>query len=283
MVYINRRGVQDHTDDRGVLVEGASLVPDFLGGAINGYYHNISDINAYDKQTQQVVLNEQIIVNNSTLSPELMNNGFRCSTPYYRALSANEEVLLPDGALKNVQVNNEDTRMYYLFNKAWQDVQTDEFIVKGLFDFTIKLPSLPAGTYELNIGYSANYSRHIVDAYLDGELCGTIDQRITSNNLGWESDRELGFDEAAIAANDKQLFDQGYRKGLAYCYDNNNSKESLRDNESCLRRIITTFTTDGKSDHYLRFVNVNPQDDGTAQFMIDFLELCPTHLLSEYK
>lgn len=281
MVYVNRRGLQDHADDRGVLVEGAVLDPSFQGVAINGYYHYIGGIIAYDKQTQEVVLDEQIIVNNSTISPEFMNNGMRISRAY-PVISNDNEVFLPAGSLKNVQVNSDDTRMYYLFNKAWHDVQTDEFLITGLFDLTIKLPSLPAGTYELNIGYSPSASRNVAEAYLDGELCGTIDQRYVGQSVevGWVDDNLLGTPEA-IAENDKQMFDNGYRKGLAYCRDA--SGQPLRDVAYCLRRIITTFTTDGKSDHYLRFKNVNASDDGSAQFMIDFLELCPTHILPEYK
>ena len=278
IVYINRRGLQDHADDRGVLVEGAVLDPNFQGVAINGYYHYIGDIIAYDKQTQQVVLDEQIIVNNSTISPELMNNGLRCSI--FNLLQ--EDVFLPAGALKNVRVNSESTRMYYLCSKSWYNAQTDEMMLIGLFDVTIKLPPVPAGTYELNIGHSASTQRGIALAYFDDELIDTIDFRKVGHNIGWVSDEDLQYDEDAIAENDNQLFDQGYRKGLSYI-NIPWSRASQRDNELCLRRIITTFTTDGKSDHYLRLKNANAYDDGYSQFMIDFLELCPTHILSEYK
>lgn len=282
IVYINRRGLQDHADDRGVLVEGTMLDPYFQGEAFNGYYHYICDIIAYDKQTQDVVLDEQIIVNNSTISPELMNNGLRCSTPFSPALSADEEVFLPAGALKNVRVNSESTRMYYMFNKNWHNAQTDEMLLMGLFDVTIKLPPVPAGTYELNIGHSASTVRPIVFAYLDDELIDTIDFRKTSHYIGWVSDEDLQYDEDAIAENDNLLFGQGYRKGLSYI-NIPWSRESQRDDELCLRRIITTFTTDGKSDHYLRLKNANEYDDGSTHFMIDFIELCPTHILPEYK
>lgn len=278
-VFINRRGLQDHADDRGVLVEGAVLDPNFQGVAINGYYHYLGGIIAYDKQTQEVVLDEQIIVNNSTISPEFMNNGMRIHRAY-PVISHNNEVFLPKGSLKNVQVNNDYTRMYYLFNKNWYDVQTDEFILVGNIDITIKLPPVPAGTYELNLGFSASSARHVVACYLDGELCDTIDLRMVGYDLGWQSDEDLGSPEA-IEENDQQLFEQGYRKGLPYCYVAD--KEPMRNNILCLRRIITTFTTDGKSNHYLRIKNANQDDDGTAQFMMDFLELCPTHILKEYE
>lgn len=282
-VFINRRGLRGQADDRGVLVEGAQIVNeagyDYQGEAINGYYHYISDIIAYDKQTQEVVLDEQIIVNNSTFSPELMNNGLRCSTPFTPQLSYNAEVFIPKGTLKNVQFNSEDTRMYYLFSKAWHNVQTDEIMLLGDYDITIKLPAVPAGTYELNIGHTVSDIRGVAATYLDGELIDTIDFSKRSSALGWVSDKELKTPEA-IAENDSLLFSQSYRKGLPYFYLDW-CQEAHRDNELCLRRILTTFTTDGKSDHYLRIKKAD--SNPFSQFQIDYLELCPTHLLPEYK
>jgi hypothetical protein len=172
--------------------------------------------------------------------------------------------------------------MYYVFNKIWYNAQTDEMLLMGLFDVTIKLPPVPAGTYELNIGHSASTVRPIVFAYLDDELIDTIDFRKISHDIGWVSDEYLQYDEDAIAENDNLLFGQGYRKGLSYI-NIPWSREPQRESELCLRRIITTFTTDGKSDHYLRLKNANEYDDGSTHFMIDFIELCPTHILPEYK
>lgn len=283
-VFINRRGLQDHADARGVLVEGAEIVNEAgyscQGEAVNGYYHYINDIIAYDKQTQEVVLDEQIIVNNSTLSPELMNNRLRMDLA--GNLNSDGEIFLPKGSLKNVQFNSENTRLYYLYNQRWYNMQTDEMMILDLFDVTIKLPPLPAGTYELNMGYSTSGFRGVVACWLDEEFVDTIDLRKYANDVGWESDENLQTPEA-IAENDSLLFEHGYRKGLDYCYVQGSRLEIQRDINFCLRRIITTFTTDGKSDHYLRFKNVCQADDGRVQFMMDYLELCPTHLLKEYE
>ncbi len=280
-VFINRRGLCDVVEVEGVEINNASGM-DYQGVAENGYYHYIDGIIAYDKQTQQVVLDEQIIVNNSTISPEFMNNDMRISSPY--AMGSNiGEIYIPQGALKNMQFNNDQTRLFYLFDKNWNNVQTDEMLLMGPFDITIKLPSVPAGTYELNLGYGTSSARHIVAMYLNEEFCDTLDQRIMpySEEIGWVEDAQLGTPEA-IAENDRLLFSHGYRKGLDYCYSYSGT-QSMRDNVSSIRRIITSFTTDGKTDYYLRLKNINLHDDGSAQFHFDFLELCPTHLLNEYK
>lgn len=285
-VYINRRGLGEQADSRGVFVEGTEIVntddANYQGVARNGYYHYINDIIAYDKQTQQVVLDEQIIINNSTMSPEFMNNDMRINNPY-EIVTSDGEVYMPIGSMKNIQINNLDTRFYYLFNKGWLDTQTDEFLILGAFDIIIKLPSVPAGTYELNMGYTANTLRPVVNLYLNEEFCDTIDLGILADDerIGWVSDSQLESLEA-IAQNDSLMHAHGYRKGLDYCYSYTNTK-TMREFSNCLRRIITTFTTDGKTDYYLRIKNINLYDDGRSQFHLDYLELCPTHILNEYK
>ena len=70
-LYINRRGIQDHADERGVFVKGARIT--HSASTKNGVYHYIDDIIAYDKATQEIALNQQIILGTATLTPELMN------------------------------------------------------------------------------------------------------------------------------------------------------------------------------------------------------------------
>lgn len=283
-VFINRRSLRTFPV-RDIFIEGAEVVNkqsyDCQGLAANGYYHYINDIIAYDKQTQEIVLEEPIVVNNSTMTPEFFNNDMRINAPG-PTMSNDGEIYLPHDALKNIKVHNVSTRMFYLFNKTWSNLQTDEFLILGSFDVTIKLPPLPAGTYELNMGYSANANRTISTFFLDGELCDSVDLRLMANSeeIGWVSDAILETPEA-IAQNDSLLFTNGYRKGLDYCY--NYSRTLQRDNSMCLRRIITTFTTDGKTDHYLRIKNARSFDNGMGQFMMDYMEFIPTHLLNEYK
>lgn len=286
-VFINRRGLRS-LPVRDVFIEGSEVANasnyNFQGAATNGYYHYINDIIAYDRQTQEIVLNEQIIVNNSTITPEFFNNNMRINYPY-PTMSNNGEVCLPNRSLKNIKTHSYDTRLYYLFNRNWGNLQTDEFIATGNFDITIKLPPVPAGTYELNLGYNISSLRSTANFYLDGELCDSVDLSLqaSSEKIGWIRDDELESPEA-IAQNDSLLFVNGYRKGLDYCYTRG-SVNTQRDDVTCLRRIITTLHTDGKTEHYLRIKNANGYgfDNGWSQFHLDYLELCPISLLNEYK
>jgi hypothetical protein len=206
----------------------------------------------------------------------------RINNPNPNNTTPDGEVLIPLGAMKNLAINGIEPRLFYLFNASWANAQTDEMILMGAYDVTFKLPPLPAGTYELNLGYNVNPYCGVAEFYLNEESCGTVDMGLTADDLGWVSDAELETPET-IAANDSLLFMNGYRKGLDYCYAFSIG-QTQRDTPRCIRRIITTFTTDGKTDFYLRMKNAKGlMEDGRTQTLIDYFELCPTHLLKEYK
>ena len=97
--------------------------------------------------------------------------------------------------------------------------------------------------------------------------------------MNWKSDKDdLKDDAEAIAANDKDMKNRGYLKGPSTFYDN--AKGLARHNEIMLRSVIATkYLTDGA--HWLRFKNVNDQDDGSAQFMHDYFEIVPMDYLRD--
>ncbi|MBE6304157.1 MAG: hypothetical protein E7089_09555 [Bacteroidales bacterium] len=281
--FINRCGTGDLLRSDTTNIEGAEIIN--TNAALNGYCHYINDIIAYDKQTQTVVLDEQIIIDEAILTPEIINNNLRLNMNYSQPSGVYPNgIYLSYCTLKNFNIYSSSTQIYYLYSYGWANFQSDEMLVLGNFDFSIKLPSVPAGTYELNMGCSAYSYRPIFVCYLNEEFCDTIDARDESagnKKWGfWRSDEELRTPEK-IAQNDSLLFVNGYRKGLPNYYGAFGGGNTMRNGYMCMRPIITTFTTDGKSDYYLRFKSVdsNPR----KEFHLDFLELTPTHLLKEYK
>ena len=83
---------------------------------------------------------------------------------------------------------------------------------------------------------------------------------------------------------DKILREKGWMKGPKCYYPLKGSSvtaknyvdTSLRDTSISLRKIIGTFETDGKSDHYLRVCNTL---DGDYEFPLDYIELIPVELI----
>ena len=99
--------------------------------------------------------------------------------------------------------------------------------------------------------------------------------------FGWTSDSDLG-DDDAIAAFDKSIHNLGWMKGPK-CYHPqprnsfDASSSNLRNGDSNgrqIRKIFGTFTTDGKTDHYLRIQQKMESDNNELPF--DFIELCPS-------
>lgn len=302
--YINRRGVQNRKDGRGVKVPGARiLAPNEAGSdlmAVNGIYHYLTDIIDYGRQTQEVVLNERLRIDATSLSPDFMNSGARGhgvrgtgGCPQYpgqygiKSTSTDPEVNpntcigFKANSVRNFKFDDVHTHLHVRnrYLDFWS-YYGDEVMICGMYDVTFKLPPVPEGDYEFRIQVCLGFdNRGIIQVYLDGAPCGIpVDMRRDGNDpsIGWKSDTELG-DEEAIAAYDRALHNRGWMKGPAgygnTAVDGSGSRAINRDTRQTLRRIYTTFHTDGKSDHWVRVQQKLESDNGTFPF--DYIELCP--------
>lgn len=330
-LYINRRGIQSHADERGVFVQGSKVtapeeykvVPTT---AVNGIYHYIDDIVAYDATMQQVVMDDHIRVNSTAISPDFMTKltdgevarghtsgdgnkyGNSQGENWNPLTNKDRSVGFKSGYTRNFTFS-ENTHMHVRNRMMWfWCYEGDEIIFKGRYDFTIKLPSVPAGTYEVRIQTCTGFNtRGIVQPYIDGVPQGEPqDLRPSGQDIfGWKSDnditgevvrnnRELSEEELekkkqeAIAAFDKEIHAKGWVKAPKCCVSSlgNTAYEgsgSMRDLNNVNRWVIGTFTTDGKSDHYLRLQQMtnNPNDyddfyDNNYELNLDFIELVPS-------
>ena len=255
---------------------------DFNPEALNGSLNVIDDILYYNEDIMVgKVLNCIMRFDVSSICSELTNNRIRWKIS--SNLSSDAEVFIPHTYCDRVKVYADATRLFYLApHTVWHNYQGDEMMALGLFDFAYRMPPVPAGTYEIRMGYSASTARHVVQVYLDDEVTGLpIDLRLTGSSplVNWKSDKDdLKDDAEAIAANDKDMKNRGYLKGPTTFYDN--EKNLARHNNLCLRAVIATkYLTAGS--HWLRFKNVNDEDDGSAQFMHDYFEIVPMSYLRD--
>ena len=302
--YVNRRGVQNRKDSRGVLEPGAKIKSPAESGrdlvAVNGVYHYIEDIITYGSVTQTVVLNERMRIDASTLSPDFLTSGARGhgvvgvggvpSLPgqYGRSSDSADPNVNPNHCLgfKRGFVTNFDftqkTHMHvrnrYL---SFWSYQGDELLISGMFDVTFRLPPVPEGDYEFRIQTCLGFpNRGIMQVYFDGKPCGIpLDMRKdgVDPSIGNKPDQDLGDDEA-IAAYDKALHNRGWMKGPA-SYGNINQDGTgspywMRNGMTEMRRVLTTFISDGATDHYLRIQQLLDMGPSSA-FAFDYIELCP--------
>lgn len=251
-----------------------SLYANFVGEALNGTIHTLDKILLYNEDAMAgYVLNGIIRIDCSSLCSELTNNDIRWKHSNHRMTG---DVYIPNNYCNNMKVNSEDGKLYYLSaHTSWANYQGDEMMALNAFDFAYKLPPVPAGTYEIRMGYSANSKRHVIQFYIDDEVTGIpLDLRILGSNalIDWQKDSST---EDNGIENDKQMKNRGYLKGpTTFSGYNEYTAGTARNEESALRKVITTkYLSAG--EHWIRFKNVNENDDGTSQFMHDYIEIVP--------
>lgn len=309
-LYINRRGVQSRPDERGVFVRGAKVNEVENNAALNGVYHYIDDIIAYDEQTQKVVLNERMRMDASTLSPDFMTSGARGHWARngsgdkggkYARQSTSSNALTNNCTCLGFKAGSaanlfyEDAKTHIHIRPRYIDFwsyEGDEMTVKGRFDLTIKLPPVPEGEYEVRMFTCVGFtSRGIMQAYegTDREnlkACGIpFDMRPDGATLfGNQSDASLG-DDDAIQSFDKSIHNNGWMKGPgSYCSGSggwSDINNSFRNFGTTIRKVICRFHSTGQDDHYLRLQQKMESSENEMNF--DFIEIVPSTVFnSEY-
>ena len=247
---------------------------DFSANALNGTIHPIDKILIYNEDVMVGrVLNTIIRFDAASMFSELTNNNIRWHFFAHATASDIGEFYIPNSYCDNIKVLTEETRTYYCPpHITYHNYQGDEMNTLGAYDFAIKLPRVPAGTYEIRMGYTPNQRRGIVQFYVDNEVTGIpVDVRIQGNNplIGFVADANT--DDNGIV-NDKEMKNRGYLKAsTTYVTVGTNI---ARHQQNVIRKVITTkYLSDG--DHWIRFKNAYENDNGTNQFMYDYFELVP--------
>ena len=246
----------------------------FSANALNGTIHPINKILVYNEDVMVGrVLNTIIRFDASAICPELTNNNMRWHFFAHAQASDIGEFYIPNSYCDNMKVLTEETRTYYLPPHVnYHNYQGDEMNTLGAYDFALRLPHVPAGTYEIRMGYTPNERRGIVQIYLDNEVTGIpVDVRVKGSDpsIGFEADANT--DDNGIQ-NDKEMKNRGFLKAsTTYVTTGSNI---ARHQSNVIRRVITTKYL-GEGDHWLRFKNAYENDNGTAQFMYDYFELVP--------
>ena len=315
-LYINRRGVESRTDARGVQVRGAKVeyadVEDERQHGVNGLFYCIDDILAYglipasspfptnaNVNVPEVLFKgERMRFDCTTLSPDFLTSGARGhrtrssiqNGKYGRggqgaraATNVNTCLGFKSGSAANWYYSN--STHVHVRNRVlhFWSYQGDEVTVKGRFDVSVKLPPVPAGTYEVRLGTCTGFSsRGIVNCLIDGEIIGCFDLRPSGENskVGWKSDSSIG-DAQSVREFDVQFHRKGWMKGMdsygSISEDGTGSVgTTFRNQDNTLRKVLGRFTTDGKSDHYLRLCQMMASSNN--EFSFDFIEVVPVEV-----
>ena len=271
--------------------------------AVNGYIHPIKSLLVYDENVPRGALNERIRIDDASIFGEMMSNSFRrISDSEVNAMNGGKTgtdgdlsgsyIRIPPGFFENLSIyNGDDTRLYYLPGQSngWSNYQGDEFNCKGNYDFAMRLPPVPEGTYELRVGYTAELARGMLQFYLGSSselttmkaLDIPLDMRIIPvNNSNLSPDVYTGWcdwtrlDDKGVES-DGNMRNLGYMRGPLYYTVGVNSGNYARNNPKDLRRILTRQHFD-QGEYWLRFKSVI--DNSSAQFHLDYIEFCPENV-----
>lgn len=241
----------------------------------NGLFHEIEQVLTYPRSEFKKI---RFRFDYASIFPELMDNGIRAK---YRD---GKNVYFPDGYLSNIWFRTVGTKFYYLNPKMngekndWSNYQGDEIMALGNFDIDIKLPPVPAGQYEVRFGYSSNEKRGCAQIYMGDSrerlspFGIPIDLTVLPAKYGWVIDS--GTDEDY--ENDKLLHANGWMKGPNSTNEGGSGNKPLRDVNNTIRCIIGKIDLEKDGNIYLRFRNATTNE--SAQFMMDYVEVCPSSI-----
>ncbi len=245
----------------------------------NGIFHEIDQLLVYSNVFQSELSNKRLRFDFASMFPELTNNNLRGRG----TTLPNLQFKIPAGYVKRINMSSMTNLVYLTPYYKYQDYQGDELYLSPnsykVYDFSIVLPPIPAGTYEIRYGYLTNGKRGVAELYLDNQSIGApINLNSTSSTAeigyvtpGMDASDPYGFE------NDKALRNHGYMKGPAsfkvptpgWSYG-----ENARMSPQLLRKILGTFSFSTATNHRLTVKGLS-----YGEFQLDFIEFVPTSLL----
>ncbi|MDR0505382.1 MAG: fasciclin domain-containing protein [Dysgonamonadaceae bacterium] len=239
--------------------------------AFNGYIHALTDILVYDENVmRQDVLHKRIRLDAYAIPSALTNNNIRWK-------NVGQSFTITPELCGESFTFNPACKIILWASLGWDDYQGDEISIRGWYDFTLRLPPVPPGTWELRLGYSAVWWRGIAQLFIDGQIQGIpVDLSLNgeSPQIGWIAD-DQSVDNGV--ENDKMMRNRGYMKSGADII-NESYKHILRNGKNDIRIIVGKFDFQDYDYHYFRAKNVERED---GEFHLDFIELVPVSFLDD--
>lgn len=286
---------------------------------LNGYIHRIKGVLVYDANAV-ASQKERMRFDSSNFLYELINNGFRFATGGdINAMGDNGDnsrVAFDNTYFDNIYCYNPNTLLRYCVMGAWRANNSDQFQGWDAYDFAIKLPHVPAGTYELRIiyppmnrgglmqfytGKSSNPNDMIAQG-IPFDACA--DPTIAGNVMGCEAIQTLDENENTDYGleTDQIMHVRGYMRAPAsfsrgtyntvtdkLTYDPTDiysAAKSITGSTSCrsewgygtmmLRRVIGVLKLKQSEDLWLRIKNL--VNNKELGWSFDFIELCPVEV-----
>ncbi len=294
-LYLNRGDMSRGCYTPGIHVE-SEVEDGYVNEGLNGVYYITDGLADYGETTKQDIFNTRMRMDFYYMFPECMSNNFRdgrTNTPGSQSnnpdkSTASPNYLLPNGYLDNVKVNDDGYFFFQSQHNTYACYEGDEFNLASdvnSYDVTFNIPSVPTGTYQIRIGFTAMDSRGICQFYLDGEAQGIpFDMRYANivERTGWFSLTSNSYSSEEQELAKKNMHNLGWYHGPRSVFKftsdghldgENTSKSYFCNDAGTLRYVLCTATLDENVQHTVRIKSIWAV--GTALVMIDYLELVP--------
>ncbi len=293
-----------------VIYSGAHIDRASSLGTENCYVHSVDKVILYDKNAVNSQ-HERMRFSQNMLLPELANNGIYGASP--SEISAKNyygngyRVAFPLDYFNNLHCYNENMVLRYCVQGAWRAYESTQLQGWWAYDYAIKLPPVPTGTYELRTFYPPMYRGGEIEFYIGNDSTqgsmtklSTLDARLnpmTEPSIGWT----LSTDEEDFGvASDKIMHQNGYMRGPAsfsrgtlntitekLVYDSSDPYSAARKmtggtsvrteqgyGTMMLRYIVGTVELKQGQENWLRIKNL-VTDDLDLGWSLNFIELVP--------
>lgn len=269
--------------DESDISTGVQLTNSIDNDALNGFYHEIDKPLVYSRNVVSNIASNRIRMDAASFFPEFASNNMRGNNPTQGRFTAHRYII-PNGFCKGLTFTP-TTRITYLNQtEIYEDWQGDEIFVEQSYNLTLETAPIPAGTYEVRMGYQPTGYRGIAQLYWDSIPCGIpLNLSLLANNseVGWVEPGKDPLDPDGFE-NDKMMHNRGYLKGPASynCYRNiyNYTAKNARLSNYSLRRILGTYTFNKAQKHTFTVIGLG-STTSRVEFMLDYLEFVPTELL----
>ena len=255
----------------------------------NGFFHEISDMLVYPRKEFQTIRFRHDIW---TIFDEVMSNNIRYS---YYPTGGGGRIIFPEGYLSHIKFKSQGTIFLMITPKSyngqgvgygWNGMRGDEAFVYGNYDFVLRLPPVPAGDWEVRLGFTAAEIRGCSQLFLGTDttnltVCGIpVDMTQTADKYGFKPDDGTDADYDT----DKEMRARGWMKGPnSWLCNNGCTNRTLRQTEndagtahSPLRYIMGRIHLDEDGPIYIRARNATTAD--RVELMMDYFEICPASI-----
>ena len=308
----NQVGLQGSDDMHELVSTGVQIVRSNNASisASNGYVHKLDGILLYDRLVPQGVLNERLRLDTSTFLYELINNGIRGATeteiyglPDNGYAADQSRVAFALNYFDNIKCYNANTVLRFCVQGAWRAHESDQMQGWSQYDFAVRIPPVPTGTYEIRMFYppmergglmqfylgtsSAQGSMQALGIPLDARLPKFDTDEATA--MGWvdpSAEDDYGVETDVMLRNNGYMrapcsFSRGtYNTVISPVTDisqitgSTNCRTETGYGTSMIRTIVGRMQLKQSENYWLRIKNLIT-DDPNLGWSFDFIELVP--------